>query len=58
MSTGAILLGFLAIIFAILVGRTRRKMGMPVTLRTIAIAISGFVIVVLLLWAGSRNGHG
>lgn len=54
-TTGAILLGFLAIIFAFFVGKIRRKMGLPVKLKTIVISVVGFVIVVLALYA--YNGH-
>lgn len=53
-STGVILLGLLALAFALVVGRVRRRMGLPVTLRVVAISIAGFVIVVLALWA---SGH-
>jgi hypothetical protein len=48
---GLILLGFLAILFAILVARGRRRLGMGVSGRTLAMAVCGFAIAVLILWA-------
>jgi hypothetical protein len=48
---GLILLGFIALAFAVLVVRARRRVGMPVTGRVLAAAIFGFAIVVLILWA-------
>jgi hypothetical protein len=47
---GLILLGFLAVLFAIFVARARRRVGMPVTGRVVAVALFGFAIVVLILW--------
>ncbi len=47
---GLILLGFIALVFAILVARARRRVGMPVTGRVMAVAIFGFAIDVLILW--------
>ena len=47
---GLILLGFIAVVFAILVARARRRVGMPVTGRILAVAMFGFAIVVLILW--------
>jgi hypothetical protein len=47
---GLILLGFIALVFAILVARARRRVGMPVTGRVLAVAIFGFAIAVLILW--------
>jgi len=52
---GLILLGFLAILFAILVARGRRRLGMGVTGRVLAAAVAGFAIVVLILWATQRR---
>jgi len=51
---GLILLGLLAILFAIFVARGRRRLGLGVTGRTFAAAIAGFAIVVLILWATQR----
>ena len=51
MTDGLILLGFLAVLFAILLARGRRRLGMGVTGRTFAVAVCGFAIVVLILWA-------
>ncbi len=55
MIEGLILLGFLAILFAILVARGRRRLGMGVTGRVLAAAVAGFAIVVLILWATQRR---
>jgi len=51
---GLILLGFLAILFAILVVRGRRRLGVGATGKTFAAAIAGFAIAVLILWATQR----
>jgi hypothetical protein len=48
---GLILLGFLAVLFAILVVMGRRRLGAGVSGRTFAVAACGFAIVVLILWA-------
>lgn len=52
---GLILLGFLAIIFAIALTRGRRRLGMAVTGRVFAMAVCGFAIVVLILWVTQRR---
>jgi hypothetical protein len=52
---GLILLGFLALLFAVIVVRGRRRMGIGVTGRVFATAIAGFAIVVLILWATQRH---
>jgi hypothetical protein len=52
---GLILLGFLALLFAILVARGRRRLGMGVSGRTFAVAACGFAIAVLILWATQRR---
>jgi hypothetical protein len=52
---GLILLGFLAGLFAILVVRGRRRLGMGVTGRTFAMAVCGFAIVVLILWVAQHR---
>lgn len=55
MTDGLILLGFLAIIFAIALTRGRRRLGMAVTGRVFAMAVCGFAIVVLILWVAQRR---
>jgi 1,4-dihydroxy-2-naphthoate octaprenyltransferase len=52
---GLILLGVLAVIFAIFVARGRKRLGMSFTGRSFAMAISGFAIVVLILWVAQRH---
>jgi len=52
---GLILLGFLAILFAIAVIRGRRRMGVGSTGRVFTIAACGFAIAVLILWATQRR---
>lgn len=51
MTDGLILLGLLAVLFAILVAIGRRRLGLGVTGRTVAVAACGFAILVLILWA-------
>jgi hypothetical protein len=55
MAQGLILLGLLAALFAFLTARVRRRMGMPVSGKIFLAAITGFVLVVLALWAGSHR---
>jgi flagellar biosynthesis component FlhA len=55
MSNGLILLGFIAVIFGILVARFRRRLGIGGTLKTFVTAVCGFAIAVLLLWATNRH---
>ena len=55
MTDGLILLGFLALLFAVFVVRGRRRIGLSVTSRVFATAIAGFTIVVLILWATQRH---
>jgi hypothetical protein len=50
-TNGLILLGFIGVIFAIVIARVRRQLGMSVTGRFLAITVSGFAIAVLVLWA-------
>ena len=52
---GLILLGVLAVLFAIGVARGRRRLGMGFTGRGFAIAVSGFAIVVLIIWVSQRH---
>jgi hypothetical protein len=51
---GLILLGFLAIIFAVVVVSGRRRLGVGSTGKTFAVAVAGFAIAVLILWATQR----
>ena len=55
MTDGFILLGFLAIIFAVAVIRGRRRLGVGSTSRVFALAAFGFAIAVLVLWATQRK---
>jgi hypothetical protein len=52
---GLILLGFLAVIFAIGVMKGRRRLGMGRSARIFAVAVCGFAIVVLILWAAQHR---
>jgi 1,4-dihydroxy-2-naphthoate octaprenyltransferase len=54
-TNGLILLGFLAVIFAIGVTMVRRRLGMAVTGRIFALTVCGFAIAVLILWATQRR---
>jgi predicted PurR-regulated permease PerM len=55
MSQGIILLLVLAAIVAYVVTRTRRRMGLLVTAKTWIAVMTGFVIVVLTMWAVSSS---
>lgn len=55
MNQGIILLLVLAAIVAYVVARTRRRMGLLVTGKTWIMVMTGFVIVVLALWAGTTH---
>ena len=55
MSQGIILLLFVALIVAYVVTRTRRRMGLLVTAKTWIVVMTGFVIVVLALWAATTH---
>jgi len=55
MTTGLILLGFLAILVAFFLTRMRRRLGLGVTGGTWAVIIAVFAIVVLGLWASSQH---
>jgi hypothetical protein len=50
-TNGLILLGVLAVIFAVLVTRGRRRLGLRGTTRFFFAAIAAFAIVVLIFWA-------
>jgi hypothetical protein len=52
---GLILLGFLAVLAAYFTVRTRRRIGLGSTGRHWVLVITGFVIVVLVLWAVSTR---
>jgi len=53
-TNGLILLGVLAVIFAVLVTRGRRRLGMRATARFFLAAIAAFAIVVLIFWGQQR----
>ena len=55
MTTGLILLGFLAILVAFFLTRMRRRLGLGVTGGTWAVIIAVFAIIVLSLWASSQH---
>jgi hypothetical protein len=55
MSQGIVLLLVLAAIVAYVVARTRRRMGLLVTGRTWIAVMTGFVVVVLALWAATAR---
>jgi LPXTG-motif cell wall-anchored protein len=55
MTTGLILLGFLAVLVAFFVTRRRRRLGLGTTGRTWAAIIAVFVVVVLGLWASAQR---
>jgi hypothetical protein len=52
---GLILLGLLAVLFAIFAGRARRRLGMPMSFRILSTIIAGFAIVVLVMWVASTH---
>jgi hypothetical protein len=54
-TNGLILLGFIAVFFALVMARGRRRLGMAVTGRILAMTVAGFAIVVLVLWAATRH---
>ena len=55
MTEGLILLGFLAVLVALFVVRTRRRLGLASTGKTWAVIIAVFVVFVLGLWASART---
>ena len=55
MTNGLILLGFIALIFAILVAMGRKRLGIKATGRTFALTVCGFAIAILILWATQRH---
>jgi hypothetical protein len=52
---GLILLGFLAVLAALFAVRMRRRIGLASTGRHWILIITGFVIIVLALWAASTH---
>ena len=50
-----ILLGFVALLVALGFGAIRRRIGLPVTFRVLAVTMIVFAIAVLALWATSRR---
>ena len=55
MTDGLILLGMLAVLFAVGVAWGRRRLGMRFSGRSFAMALSGFAIAVLVLWVSQRH---
>jgi hypothetical protein len=55
MADGLILLGFIAIVIAVVTAWVRRRMGFPVRQGFYATAITAIVIVVLVIWVA--QGH-
>jgi hypothetical protein len=55
MTNGLILLGLIALLFALIANRLRRRVGLPVTGHIMAMTISGFAIIVLVLWVASSR---
>lgn len=51
MADGLILLGFIAVLIAVVTARVRRRMGVPVRRGFYTAAIAIIAIAVLLLWA-------
>ncbi|MDR2985718.1 MAG: hypothetical protein LBV34_12850 [Nocardiopsaceae bacterium] len=55
MTDGLILLGVLAVLFAIVMTKGRKRLGMGFSVRGFAVAVSGFAIAVLILWVSQRH---
>jgi|HubBroStandDraft_1064217.scaffolds.fasta_scaffold201559_2 hypothetical protein len=55
MADGLILLGFIAIVTAVVTARVRRRMGFPVRPGFYTTAITAIVIIVLVVWVA--HGH-
>jgi hypothetical protein len=55
MTTGLILLAFLALLVAFFLTRMRRRLGLRVTGGTWTVIVAVFAIVVLGLWASSQR---
>jgi len=54
MTNGLILLGFIAVVLALVITKLRRRLGMAVTGRITALTVAFFAIAILVLWATSR----
>jgi hypothetical protein len=52
---GLILLGVLAVLFAVGLSRGRKRLGIGLNGRGFAMAVCGFAIVVLILWGAQRR---
>jgi hypothetical protein len=57
MTQGLILLGFLAVLTVWITIRVRRRLGLPVTSKTVTTVALGFVLIVLALYALAASGH-
>ena len=57
MTQGLILLGFLALLAVLITIRVRRRVGLPVTSKTLTTVAVGFVLIVLALYALAASGH-
>jgi hypothetical protein len=55
MGEGLILLGFIAIVIAVVTARVRRRLGFPVRSGFYGTAIVGVIIVVLVYWVASGS---
>ena len=55
MAQGLILLAFLAVLFAVLATRVRRRMGLGSSGRVLLAMVAGFAVAVLALWAASTH---
>ena len=55
MVDGLILLGFIAVVLAVVTARIRRRIGFPVQPGFYAVAVAGIAIVVLILWATQKR---
>lgn len=55
MTNGLILLGFIAILIAVVVARVRRRIGVPVRTGFYGVAVAGIAIFVLILWATQNH---
>jgi hypothetical protein len=55
MTNGLILLGFIAILIAVVFARVRRRIGAPVRSGFYGVAVAGIAIFVLILWATQNH---
>jgi ascorbate-specific PTS system EIIC-type component UlaA len=56
-TNGLILLGFIALLVALVIARIRRRIGLAVTGRVLLVTATCFAIAVLALWATSRGSR-